>query len=219
VTTMPIKYTKYIKATWVGIAYIVLSLFTHYIIFPEESPKADNFPRQGITITNAIAGETITFVKDRYTGDPNLVEIQVSLNPQSSVPMMHVHSLMTEVFTSLQGNTCMLEKSNVHQLKVGQSIEIKPGTPHLPLNTSDALSIIKVSMLPVGVFDLCLVNIHEFLSQPPTQQTWLTTQFQLARYAWFCDVYRSDIPVWLQKAGLFIGIPTLRILGFKAWEE
>lgn len=216
---MPQKYTKYIHMAWIGFAYIVLSLFTHYIIFPEASPKVDDFPRQGITVTNAIAGETITFVKDRYTGDPGLVEIEVSLNPQSSVPMMHVHSLMTEVFTALEGNTSMLESNNVHRLKVGQSIEIKPGTPHLPLNTSDALSIVKVSMQPVGVFDLCLVNIHGFLSQSPAQQAWLTTQLQLARYAWFCDVYRSDIPVWLQKSGLFIGIPTLRALGFKAWKE
>ena len=81
----------------------------------------------------------------------------------------------------------------------------------------DGLARFTVAMKPVGVFDLCLVNLHSFLDSGDNTGNWLREQMQLARFAQFCDVYRADIPLFAQRVGLFLITPTLRALGFERW--
>ena len=199
-------------------AYLLVSCVVHYILLPESYPGPGDFPRHGQTFINPESGESVTFIKDRYQGDPDEVVIQVEFAVEGSVPLAHVHSNMNEVFSGLEETTHLLVDGVEHTLTRGQSIEIKAGTPHLPYNKTANASKVKVQMNPVGVFDLCLVNIHQTLSKPASHGNWLDTQLQLARYASLCDVYRGDIPVWIQKVGLFFIAPTIRALGYPAWK-
>ncbi len=200
-------------------AYVALSCLTHYVLIPEPPPSADFFPRQGHVIVNSVAGETVRILKDCYSGDPSLVEIDVLLEPGRSVPMPHIHIGMTEVFTALEEQTNLVISGNIRSLQPGESITIHEGVPHQPFNPGKVSSRVKVSLQPVGFFDLCLVSIHGLLTKPEEERGWLVTQMQLARYATFCNIYRVDIPVWLQQSGLFFADPTLRLLGFRRWEE
>ena len=191
----------------------------HYVVFPEAQPQAEDFPRQGETLVNAEAGERVVFTKDRFHEDSNEVIIEVELAANGSVPLAHVHVNMNEVFTGITAQTELRVNDTLHTLTTGQSIDIPAGTPHLPYNTSPTPSKVQVVMNPIGVFDLCLVNIHRTLSRPDDEQNWFSTQLQLSRYAYFCGVYHAGIPLWLQQAGLFFLDPTLRAMGYHAWKE
>ena len=199
--------------------YLVGTCILHYVVIPETAPSPDSFPKNGDTIYNHLAGESVRFIKDRYTGDPSRVEIEVELKASGSVPLAHTHADMNEVFTGVLGTTHLMHLGQLHQLEPGESIEISSGQAHLPFNPGPDTAKVRVSMQPIGVFDLCLLNIHRFLASPASQESWVTTQLQLARFAPFCDVYRHDVPIWIQQAGLFFVVPTLRALGFRAWEE
>jgi|MDSW01.1.fsa_nt_gb quercetin dioxygenase-like cupin family protein len=198
--------------------YFLTSCLCHYIIFPEALPTDQNYPRQGDIILNASAGERVQFVKDRFQGNPNEVIIEVELDAHGSIPMSHVHINMNEVFTGLEAQTSLEVNGTVHTLENSQSVTVAAGAPHLPYNASATPSKIQVAMEPIGSFDLCLVNIHRTLAKEPSEQSWLSQQLQLSRYAYFCDVYRGDIPVWVQQAGLFFITPTIRALGYHAWK-
>lgn len=198
--------------------YLLFSCTIHYILYPEPLPNKTNFPKTGDTILNKSAGERVIFTKSRFQGDPNEVVIQVDLSARGSIPMAHVHTEMDEVFSGLEAKTSLMANGKIHTLENGQSFIITAGTPHLPYNDSDTASRIQVSMKPIGMFDLCLTNIHRVLDQAETKQNWLSTQLQLSRYAYFCDVYHADIPIPLQQAGLFFLTPTLRALGYHAWK-
>lgn len=211
--------SKFYKVGLLLAVYFIGSCLLHYLVFPEPAPCPNSFPRKGDVIKNPLAGETFRYTKDRYTGDPSVVEIEVELQARGSVPLAHIHSNMNEVFTGLFGQTHLMNQEVLHKLQPGESIQVGAGGAHLPFNPGPGIARVKVSMQPIGVFDLCLVNIHRFLASPDSQRSWLTTELQLARFAPFCDVYRHDLPVWIQKTGLFFVVPTLRALGFKAWEE
>ena len=211
--------SKLYKAASIFLIYFVSSCFIHYLLLPENEPSPDSFPRTGDTVVNPVAGETIRFTKDRYTGEPSRVEIEVEIKASGSIPLAHIHSNMHEVFTGLTGTTHLTHQENRKSIGPGEALQIQAGEAHLPFNPGPGIARVKVSMQPIGVFDLCLVNIHQFLATPLSERSWLHTQLQLARFASFCDVYRSDIPVWIQKVGLFAANPTLRALGYRAWAE
>ena len=206
------------KALILGSGYLFVSCLVHYIILPEALPDLEDYPKQGDVIFNQQAGERVEFTKDRFHGDPNVVIIEVDLAANGSVPMAHVHSNMHEVFSGLTAQTEMQINNKRHTLTRGQSVDVPAGAAHLPYNTSSTPSKVEVVMNPVGVFDLCLVNIHRLLSRPESEQNWLRTQLQLARYASFCDVYRPDIPILVQQVGLFFLNPTIRAMGYHAWK-
>ena len=200
-------------------SYLFLSCIVHYLLFPETMPNAKDYPRQGDTVLNEAAGERVTFTKDRFTGNADEVIIEVDLAAHGSIPMAHIHSKMDEVFSAIESTTQLTVDGETHSLAPGNSIHIPAGVPHLPHNTSATPSKIQVTMTPIGVFDLCLVNIHRTLGATAAGQSWISTQLQMARYAQFCDVYRGDVPVWLQQAGLFLLAPTIRLLGYHPWQE
>lgn len=200
------------------LGYLLLSCLCHYIIFPEALPSEENFPKQGDVIVNKAAGERVVFIKDRFQGNPDEVIIQVELAAHGSIPMSHVHSTMNEVFTGLEAQTSLMVIDTLHTLEINQAVTVSAGTPHLPYNASATPSKIQVAMEPIGMFDLCLVNIHRTLAQDTSEQSWLSQQLQLSRYAYLCGVYRGDMPVWLQQAGLFFMTPTVRAMGYHAWK-
>ena len=203
----------------IGTIYLIGSCVVHYILLPEAVPQESDYPKQGHVILNQEAGERVVFTKDRFQGNPNEVIIEVDLAAKGSIPMAHLHVNMNEVFRGVEAKTELMVSGKVHTLTPGESIDIPAGIPHLPYNTSDTASRIQVTMNPIGMFDLCLVNIHRTLSRSTQEQNWLSQQLQLSRYAYFCDVYRADLPTWVQQAGLFFLTPTIRALGYHAWKE
>jgi len=197
--------------------YLGLSCTLHYMVFPEPEPPEDLFPRAGERVVNQSAGEEILFLKDRFSGDPNKVTIQVDLRAGGSVPNAHVHGSMNEVFIGLKGEASLALYESKHTLRPRTRALVPAGAAHLPANPGDKPARFQVEMEPIGVFDLCLVQIHNLMDKPKENRNWITEQMQLARMATFCDVYRGELPVWIQKAGLFFMDPTLRAMGFPRW--
>ena len=57
----------------------------------------------GQTIENPVTGETITFLRTAAETDGELVEIEVTVQPDGAVAAAHVHPYQSERFEILEG--------------------------------------------------------------------------------------------------------------------
>jgi quercetin dioxygenase-like cupin family protein len=172
----------------------------------------------GQTIENPVTGERIYFRKTARETNGELVEIEVTLQPDGFVAAAHMHPYQSERFEILAGTIeFQLGKERVIA-REGDVVTVDPGTPHRFRNLSSYEARFVTEVRPALQFEQLIETMFSLAADGKTNKKGMPNPLRLAviAKAHFDDVRLPFPPVWMQRAGLALGAPAGRLAGYRA---
>jgi quercetin dioxygenase-like cupin family protein len=102
----------------------------------------------GQTIENPISGEKITFLQTARDTGGELLEIELELSPDGSVPGAHVHPEQTETFHVLEGTMKFRMGMKRITASAGDTVVVPAGRVHRFSNAGDDVARCRVEVTP-----------------------------------------------------------------------
>ena len=170
----------------------------------------------GDTITNPVTGERMTFLKtSRQTGG-EYVLVEVAVEPNGFVASPHFHPKQSERFEIIEGEMEFRIGRETVTAGPGDVIVVEPGTAHRFRNIGDTVARFTCEVRPALQFEQLLETMFALAEDGKTNKKGLPNPLRLAviANAHFDDVRLPFPPVWMQRAGLAMGAPIGRLLGF-----
>ncbi len=173
--------------------------------------------RTGDTIHNPVTGERITFLATSADTDGEAVVIETVVQPHGSVAAAHLHPLQSERFAVKSGKLGMKVGRGRRTLGAGQWLTVEPGTAHRFWNDGDEPVTFVCEIRPALQFESLLETMFALAADGKTNRKGMPNLLRLAviAEAHFDTVRLPFPPAWLQKAGLALGAPLGRLLGFE----
>jgi len=173
--------------------------------------------RTGDTIHNPVTGELVTFLATSADTDGEAVVIETVVQPHGSVAAAHVHPAQSERFVVKSGKLGMKLGRKKSSLGAGQWLTVDPGTPHRFWNDGDEPVTFVCEIRPALQFESLLETMFALAAAGKTNRKGMPGLFRLAVIAdaHFDTVRLPFPPAWLQRAGLVLGAPAGRLLGFR----
>ena len=171
----------------------------------------------GDTIENPVTGERIRFIKTSRETDGELVEIEVTVQPNGFVAAAHVHPYQSERFEIVSGALeFKLGKERVVARK-GDVVTVDPGTPHSFRNVSKYETRFVTEVRPALQFERLIETMFALAAAGKTNGKGMPNPVRLAviAKAHFDDVRLPFPPQWLQRFGLALGAPVGRLAGYR----
>ena len=177
--------------------------------------------RSGDTITNPVTGESITFHQTSVDTNGEAVVIETVVQPDGAVCSTHVHPSQTERFAVIDGRLGMRVGRKKLLLERGDVAVVEPGTPHKFWNMGDEEVRFMCEVRPALQFESLLETMFALAGDGKTNKKGMPNPFRLAviARAHFDTVRLPQPPAWLQRAGLALGAPLGRLLGYEATYE
>lgn len=172
--------------------------------------------RTGDTIENPITRERITFLATSADTDGEAVVIETVVRPQGSVAAAHVHPSQSERFTVAAGSLGMRVGREKMTLGPGDVATVAAGTPHQFWNAGEAQARFVCEIRPALQFESLLETMFALAADGKTTRKGMPNPLRLAviARAHFDTVRLPFPPAWVQKAGLALGAPLGRLLGY-----
>jgi len=173
--------------------------------------------RTGDTIHNPVTGERVTFLATSNDTDGEAVVIETVVQPDGSVAAAHVHPSQSERFAVKSGKLGLKAGREKRELGSGQFVVVEPGTPHRFWNAGDEPVTFVCEIRPALQFESLLETMFALAADGKTNRKGMPNLFRLAviAEAHFDTVRLPFPPAWMQKAGLALGAPLGRLLGYK----
>jgi quercetin dioxygenase-like cupin family protein len=173
--------------------------------------------RTGDTIHNPVTGERITFLATAADTDGEVVVIETVVQPDGFVAAAHVHPSQSERFAVKSGTLGLKTGSTKHTLGSGQVVTVEPGTAHRFWNAGDEPVRFVCEVRPALQFESLLETMFALAADGKTNRKGMPNLLRLAviANAHFDTVRLPFPPSWLQRAGLVLGAPVGRLLGFQ----
>jgi quercetin dioxygenase-like cupin family protein len=173
--------------------------------------------RTGDTIHNPVTGELVTFLATSADTNGEAVVIETVVQPHGSVAAAHVHPSQSERFAVKSGKLGMRLGRKKRTLGPGQWLTVEPGTPHRFWNDGDEPVSFVCEIRPALQFESLLETMFALAAAGKTNRKGMPSLFRLAviAEAHFDTVRLPFPPAWLQKAGLVLGAPLGRLLGYR----
>ena len=172
--------------------------------------------RSGDTIHNPVTGERITF--HQTSGDTNgeAVVIECVVEPDGFVAAAHVHPSQTERFAVIDGRLGMKVGRKELRLERGDVAVVEPGTSHTFWNEGDERVRFVCEVRPAMQFESLLETMFTLAADGKTNKKGMPNPLRLAviARAHFDTVRLPQPPAWLQRAGLALGAPLGRLVGY-----
>jgi mannose-6-phosphate isomerase-like protein (cupin superfamily) len=172
--------------------------------------------RSGDTIENPVTGERITFHQTSADTNGEAVVIECAVQPDGFVAAAHVHPSQTERFAVVSGRLGMKVGRKKLLLERGDVAVVEPGTPHKFWNMGDEEARFVCEVRPALQFESLLETMFTLAADGKTNKKGMPNPFRLAviARAHFDTVRLPQPPAWLQRAGLALGAPLGRVLGY-----
>ena len=169
----------------------------------------------GQTIENPVTGERITFHKTSRDTGGEYVLIEAAVAPAGGVAS-HVHPYQTEEFEILAGSVEFRQDGDKLVVHEGDSVTVEPGTIHRFKNVGADEARFTAKVSPALEFESFLETMFALAADGKTNKKGMPNPLRLAviANAHFDDVRLPFPPVWMQRAGLAMGAPIGRMLGF-----
>ena len=173
--------------------------------------------RTGDTIHNPVTGERVTFLATAADTDGEAVVIETVVQPHGSVAAAHVHPSQSERFAVKSGRLGMKVGREKRELGPGQFVVVEPGTPHRFWNAGDEPVTFVCEIRPALQFESLLETMFALAAAGKTNRKGMPNLLRLAVIAneHFDTVRLPFPPAWLQRAGLALGAPLGRLVGYQ----
>jgi quercetin dioxygenase-like cupin family protein len=172
----------------------------------------------GDTLTNPITGESMTFLTTSRETGGEYVEIELRAEPDAFVAAAHVHPAQTETFEVLEGTLAAKVAGKTLEAGPGDVLVVEPGQAHKWWNGGDSELVFRCRVSPALQFESLIETMFALANDGKTNRKGMPNPFRLAviAKAHADTVVLPFPPVWLQKAGLALGAPFGRLLGYGA---
>ena len=172
--------------------------------------------RTGDTIRNPVTGECITFLTTSADTDGEAVVIETVVQPDGFVAAGHVHPFQSERFAVVSGTLGLKAGREKLDLGPGDVVTVDPGTSHRFWNSGDEPVRFVCEVRPALEFESLLETMFALAADGKTGRKGMPNPLRLAviAKAHFDTVRLPFPPAWMQKAGLALGAPLGRLLGY-----
>ena len=177
--------------------------------------------RAGDTIENPVTGERIVFHKTSRDTGGEAVVIECFVRPHGFVAAAHVHPSQEERFQVLSGSVGFRTPLGEHIAGPGERVTVPAGTPHKFWNAGDDEAHFVCEVRPALRFEELLETMFALAADGKTNRKGMPNPLRLAviANAHFDTVRLPFPPAWMQKAGLLLGAPLGRLLGYRPTYE
>jgi mannose-6-phosphate isomerase-like protein (cupin superfamily) len=177
--------------------------------------------RSGDILHNPVTGETIRFVRSAADTDGENTLIEVAVEPNGFVAATHVHPFQTETFEVLDGELTVKRGREMAVVAAGETVVVEPGTSHKFWNAGDTVVRFRCEVRPALGFEQLIETMFALAADGKTNRKGMPNPVRLAviAKAHFDDVRLPFPPAWMQRAGLAVGSPLGRLLGYGATYE
>jgi quercetin dioxygenase-like cupin family protein len=177
--------------------------------------------RTGDTIHNPVTGERITFLATAADTDGEAVVIETVVQPDGFVAAAHVHPSQTERFAVAEGTLVLKVDGQEKTLSTGDVAIVEPGQAHKFWNAGDEPVRFVCEVRPALQFESLLETMFDLAADGKTNKKGMPNPLRLAviAKAHFDTVRLPFPPDWMQAAGLALGSPLGRLLGYEATYE
>jgi mannose-6-phosphate isomerase-like protein (cupin superfamily) len=173
--------------------------------------------RTGDTIHNPVTGERITFLATSVDTDGEAVVIETVVQPHGSVAAAHVHPAQSERFAVKSGRLGLKAGGRKLELGAGDVATVEPGTRHRFWNAGEEPVSFVCEIRPALQFESLLETMFALATDGKTNRKGMPNPLRLAviARARFDTVRLPFPPAWMQRAGLALGAPVGRLLGYE----
>ncbi len=173
--------------------------------------------RRGDTIHNPVTGERVTFLATSRETDGEAVVIETVVEPDGFVAAAHVHPFQSERFAVEAGVLGLKAGGKKLTLEPGNAVTVEAGTPHRFWNAGADQVRFVCEVRPALEFESVLETMFALAADGKTDRKGMPNPFRLAviAKAHFDTVRLPFPPAWMQKAGLALGAPLGRLLGYR----
>jgi quercetin dioxygenase-like cupin family protein len=177
--------------------------------------------RTGDTIHNPATGERITFLATSRDTDGEAVVIETVVQPDGFVAAAHVHPSQSERYAVAEGTLGLKVDGEEMTLEAGDVTIIEPGQAHKFWNAGDEPVRFVCEVRPALQFESLLETMFDLAADGKTNRKGMPNPLRLAviAKAHFDTVRLPFPPEWMQAAGLALGAPLGKLLGYEATYE
>jgi quercetin dioxygenase-like cupin family protein len=172
--------------------------------------------QQGQTIENPVTGERMTFIETTESTDGEYVLIELRADPGGAVAAAHMHPYQWERFEVVSGTLGAKVDGRKVEAGPGEVLEVAPGAAHTWWNAGDDELVFRCEIRPALEFESLIETMFSLATDEKTNRKGMPNPFRLAviANAHFDTVRLPVIPAWMQKAGLAMGAPLGKALGY-----
>jgi quercetin dioxygenase-like cupin family protein len=172
--------------------------------------------RPGDRLENPVTGEVLIFHRTAEETGGKSVLVEVIVRPHGFVAAAHVHPFQTERFEILEGRLGLRVDGKELEAGPGDVAVVPPGTPHRFWNAGEDEARFQCEVSPALQFESLIETMFTLAAEGKTNRKGMPNPFQLAVIARaHLDTVRLPFPpALLQRAGLALGAPVGRLLGY-----
>jgi quercetin dioxygenase-like cupin family protein len=172
--------------------------------------------RSGDTIHNPITGERLTFHQTSADTNGEAVVVECAVQPDGFVAAAHVHPAQTERFSVIEGALGVEAGKGKTTLHRGDIAVVEPGTPHKFWNAGEDEVRFVCEIRPALQFESLVETMFALAADGKTSRKGMPNPLRLAviAKAHFDTVRLPQPPAWMQRAGLALGAPLGRLVGY-----
>jgi mannose-6-phosphate isomerase-like protein (cupin superfamily) len=172
----------------------------------------------GDTITNPVTGEQMTFIQTSRDTDGAAVVVEVVVRPHGFVAAAHLHPSQKERFEVIEGTLGFKVGRETVTAGPGERLTVPANTPHTFWNAGDGEARFRCEIRPALQFESLLETMFGLAEDGRTNRKGMPNPLRLAVIA---NAHKDVVllpfpPKWMQLAGLALGAPLGRLLGYGA---
>ena len=172
----------------------------------------------GDAIENPVTGERLVFRKTSRETNGEAVVVETFVKPNGFVAAAHVHPYQEERFQVLRGTVGFLVGGQDIVAGPGKRLTVPAGTAHKFWNAGEDEAHFVCEVRPALQFEQLIETMFGLAVDGKTSRKGMPNPLRLAviAQAHFDEVRLPFPPAWMQRAGLALGAPLGRLLGYKA---
>jgi mannose-6-phosphate isomerase-like protein (cupin superfamily) len=173
--------------------------------------------RKGDVIENPCTGERLLFLETSQETDGEYVLVECTVQPSGFVASAHLHPYQTERFEIEEGTVAFKLDGKEIVASPGETVVVPAGSSHKFWNAGETEARFVCEVRPALQFEQLLETMFALANDGKTSKKGMPNPLRLAviANAHFDDVRLPFPPAWMQRAGLAMGAPIGRLIGYE----
>ena len=174
--------------------------------------------RKGAVMDNPVTGERLRFLETSQETSGEYVLVECTVQPNGFVAAAHMHPQQTERFEIEEGVLGFRLDGAEIVAGPGETVVVPAGSSHKFWNMGETEARFVCEVRPALQFERLLETMFALANDGRTNRKGMPNPLRLAVIAnnHFDDVRLPFPPAWMQKAGLAMGAPIGRLMGYEA---